>query len=208
MRQSRAPRVLRGVFTATGATFTALLSHLAGGAAMPGLLGIVLPWVLSLMLCTVLARRALSLLRLSVGVALSQVLFHTLFVLGTVSSTVVTYSAGHHASAAVVSATAAPTAQHTLAMVHADPVMWMWHSAAGVLTIFGYYRGERAVLRLRQLAVEVRGWVQSRFRAPLTVPLLPAAIRTRVRDAAGHPVSSVPQRSALQYRGPPPALAL
>ena len=78
MRRSRASRALRGLIGASIATFVALLSHVAAGGAMPGWVGIALPWLLSVMVCTLLAGRALSLIRLSLAVAASQALFHCL----------------------------------------------------------------------------------------------------------------------------------
>ena len=82
MSRSRSTRVIRAWVAASIATFVALFWHVAAGGAMPHWLGIAVPWVLSLAVCTVLVGRALSLLRLSVAVVLSQLLFHLLFVLG------------------------------------------------------------------------------------------------------------------------------
>lgn len=106
VRPSRAPRLVRGASSASVATFVALLSHVAGGGQAPGLLGIAVPWILSLMVCTLLAGRTLSLLRLSFAVAGSQLLFHALFVLGTVSARASAVTGGHlhdHAAMAPLS---------------------------------------------------------------------------------------------------------
>ena len=48
--------------------------------------GIVAPWILALAVCTLLAGRALSLVRLASSVVVSQLLFHTLFVMGSPSA--------------------------------------------------------------------------------------------------------------------------
>lgn len=82
MRPPRVPRALRGGAAGTVATVGALLSHLAGGGTLPAVLGIAVPWVLSLVVCVLLAGQRLSLLRLTIAVAVSQTLFHMLFVLG------------------------------------------------------------------------------------------------------------------------------
>ena len=79
MSRSRATRVIRASVAASIATFVALFSHVAAGGAMPQWLGIAVPWVLSLAVCTVLVGRALSLVRLSAAVLVSQLLFHLLF---------------------------------------------------------------------------------------------------------------------------------
>lgn len=74
--------MLRGVVVASAATAVALLGHLLASGPAPGWLGLLLPWWLSITLCTALAGRTVSLPRLSVGVGLSQAVFHALFVLG------------------------------------------------------------------------------------------------------------------------------
>ena len=133
MSRSRATRVIRASVAASIATFVALFWHVAAGGAMPHWLGIAVPWVLSLAVCTVLVGRALSLLRLSVAVVLSQLLFHLLFVLG----------AGGGATAAT-----APTGH-----VHGVPA----------LTVAALYRGERLVIRLGALARQILAWMRRRL---------------------------------------------
>ena len=55
MRPSRRVPLLRGFVGATIATFVALASHVWAGGDMPGMLGIAVPWLLSLTACTLLA---------------------------------------------------------------------------------------------------------------------------------------------------------
>ncbi len=185
------------------ATFVALMSHAAGGGQVPGWLGIVVPWVLSLAVCTVLAGRRLSLWRLSVSVAASQVLFHTLFVLGTgsaTSSTMTSMHAGHgaHATMVMPSSTGADTAQ----MIHADPSMWFSHAVAAVLTIVVLYRGERALLRLRDIAAQMVAWVCRRF-GTATISMLDLPSVRVVPSEAERLLTPGPQLSSLHRRGPP-----
>lgn len=84
MPSSRDPlRLVRGGIAATLATAVALIGHVLGGGAVPGWLGIALPWWLSVTACTVLAGARFSLPRLSAAVLGSQALFHGLFMAGT-----------------------------------------------------------------------------------------------------------------------------
>lgn len=84
MTSSREPlRLVRGGIAATVATALALVGHVVGGGAVPGWLGIVLPWWLSVTACTVLAGSRFSLPRLSAAILGSQALFHGLFMAGT-----------------------------------------------------------------------------------------------------------------------------
>lgn len=197
MRQSRAPRVARGVAAASVATFVALLSHVAGGGAMPGWLGIAVPWVLSVFACTLLAGRRLSLIRLSLSVLLSQVLFHVLFVLGAADAGAV--AGGHHQHAAV---TLAPLSEGATAALYADSVMWGWHLVAGVVTVVAVHRGERLIAALRGLAAEITDW----FRRALPTPppsSLPDAPRAPVSTVASWSVDDAPRLAPLRRRGPP-----
>lgn len=84
MTASRSPvRLLRGGTAATLATAVALGGHLAGGGAMPGWLGLLLPWWLAVAASTLLAGTRFSLPRMGAAVLVSQALFHGLFVAGT-----------------------------------------------------------------------------------------------------------------------------
>lgn len=206
MRPSRALRLLRGGVAATIATFVALLSHVAGGGAMPAWLGVVAPWLLSLAVCTVLAGRALSLVRLTIAVAISQFLFHALFVLGAVGTSAgsVMVGQGTHVHGALP----AMTAEAMPAMIHADPTMWQWHAFAALTTIAALHRGERAVVRLLALTREIAEWAhRSLVRA---IPL-PAAPSDRVAIVAAGAPSRLVDRVVVVpvgLRGPPSPFAL
>ncbi len=200
MRRSRAPRVLRGALAASVATFVALLSHVVAGGAVPGAVGIAVPLILSIAVCVLLTGRTLSIWRLSIAVAVSQFLFHTLFVLGA-GGAASTARGGHHAHGAEMIASAAPAAA---SMSHADGWMWLGHAVAAVVTVTVLHRGEAAVARLRSLATELAVWVgRSVLRATVVVssalPSRPAALGS---VETWH-VSFAPQRSAPHRRGPP-----
>lgn len=197
MRPSRVSRVARGALAASVATWAALLSHVAGGGPLPGWLGIAVPFALSLFVCTALTGRRLSLPRLTLAVTGSQLLFHTLFVLGTITPSAMPHE--HHMALMT-------DAGGTAAAICADPLMWAMHGLAAVLTIALLHRGERAVQRLIALAAEIAGWVRRRI---LTAVLALEAVDrpTPAPASADVPVlRSVAVRVAAG-RGPPRALA-
>lgn len=177
------------------ATWAALLSHVAAGGQMPGWLGITVPLILSIAVCTALAGRRLSLGRLAPAVAASQVLFHTLFVLGAVTPSGATHA--HHLlpmTDAVASTASMP----------ADPLMWVMHGVAALLTVAVLHRGERAAQRLLAVAADLAQWARRRILAavlPLGAvdrPTLPTA--PGVAPVLRSVVLRVPAR-----RGPPRA---
>lgn len=199
MRPSRVPRVTRGAVAATVATFFALFSHVAGGGAMPGWLGIFVPWMLSLALCIILAGRHLSAVRLSVAVLLSQAIFHSLFVLGTTSAVTGDAVVGHvHGASESLASTTATTA-----MLHGDVTMWLWHGVAAAVTVAVIYRGERATRALLGLANELAEWFTRTALPSLTLAILPPAVPAQNISQRGWHIASVPALSAIHRRGPP-----
>lgn len=82
MSDGRGLRILRGTAAASVATAVALIGHLLGGAESVPLLGILLPWWLSVSVCVLAIGRRPSMVGMSVSVAASQVLFHLLFSIG------------------------------------------------------------------------------------------------------------------------------
>ena len=153
---SRKPAVVRGFATSSLAIFVALAGHVTGGGEMPGALGILVPWVFAFMASVLLAGRTLSLARLTVSVALSQFLFHTLFVLGTVSPSGAPARHVHGAPLVL------PAGDGTMAAVPADASMWVGHTLAALLTVAALYRGERLLGTIRDLAVRLARWVRRR----------------------------------------------
>lgn len=198
MPSDRSDRVLRGSSAAVFATFVALLSHVAGGGQVPGALGVVAPLVLSTAACVLLAGRRLTLLRTTLSVVVSQVLFHTLFVLGTAPRTAQHPGAmahGTHGSAATVDLVTGATASH-----HTDVGMWSAHLAAGLVTIAAF---QRAGSLLAALA-GVREFVFVRLiRRALTdaPPTRPTRVETAIEPRLAHPLGFHPETTAL--RGPP-----
>lgn len=222
-------RTVRGGVAGSVAIVVALLSHLLGGGAVPGWQGVVTPWVLSLLVCVAVDGRRLSLWRLSFSVVASQVLFHTLFVLGAPPptrpaphggpgvvpgpevSSVVPAAAGTHAHTGLPEAAtgAAPAGAGALAATASsgDVSMWLWHAVAAVVTIAALYRGERVLGRLRELATEavrrVRSYRDVRPGAFAGAPRVPVPLPARA-DRRRRPD---PQLSVRRRRGPPPVPA-
>ncbi len=186
------------------ATFVALLSHVAGGGAMPGWVGIVVPWVLAVAVSTLLAGRSLSLWRLSLAVIASQFLFHGLFVLGLLGPSSSTASSpGLHEHHALLDAAGPMTG-----MPSSDASMWVGHAVAAVATIALLYRGERVVRRLLALAVDVVDAMRRRLVA-LTMAFVPVPRRlVRVGAPALVAASLGWFPSSLARRGPPALLAV
>ncbi len=219
MRRSRTPRVARGAVVASVATFTALMSHIAAGGAVPGVLGIAAPWLLALMVSTLLAGRSLSLMRLGVSVAVSQLLFHTLFVVGSPNLGGAA-AMGHHdhgAMAGQMDAGAMGTAATSgtggsgvaalLTALCADPLMWGLHAVAAAVTVALLYRGERSARALLALARDLRAWARRVVtRAVAVVPFPVAADASAVAFAwIVRPAAHTDDR---RRRGPPTPITL
>lgn len=156
MSPSRKPAVVRGFATSALAIFVALAGHVTGGGQMPGPLGILVPWLFAFMVSVLLAGRSLSLVRLTLSVAVSQFLFHVLFVLGTVTPSGVAIPHVHGAPLVLPSVGGAAT------VVNADASMWVGHALAAVVTVAALHRGERLLVALRDLAVRLVRWVRRR----------------------------------------------
>jgi len=196
-RAARATRARRGVAAAAFATFAASVTHsTAQGEAAP-LLGIVLAFALSAPVCVALAGRALSWLRLSVAVIVSQAGFHTLLGVGVGAATSTPLTpVGVHALHAAALAPSGAMPGHAL-FAHADPWMWTAHALAAAVTIVVFGKGEetlRAVLRF--VADRLLVWRAVALPAPQRAPRIPRL--GRLLADPGFVLLSVVQR-----RGPP-----
>ena len=200
MRANRGPRLVRAAVAASLATFAALLSHIAGGGAVPGILGIVVPLLLSLAVCVVLAGRRLAPVRLAIAVALSQALFHTLFVLGAPGAGIATAAPAHAHHHEVLALTPAGAGWEALA---GGGAMWASHLLAAALTVALLLRGERTVLALLAAGRNVAAWARRVLARPLLAPRLipgaPRAIASQVLQA----LSSRLFAADILRRGPP-----
>jgi hypothetical protein len=199
--QSRVIRTLRGSVAASVATFVALVSHVAGGGHVPGALGVLVPLLLSVFVCVLLSGRTLSLWRLSISVALSQLLFHGLFILGTTGSAAASTGPGAHS--------------HSVELVMSSPGMshggpdgvWMWvaHGIAAVVTITALHRGETVVAGL----LGFTGYVIARIERAFS-GLVIASPRPAIKRSAAwfehRPTPLGVYASVSLQRGPPALL--
>lgn len=168
---------------------------------MPGPLGIFVPWVLSAMVCVLLAGRKLSVIRLGISVAVSQFLFHMLFVLGTITPS---GPVGPHVHGAVMQLPAGSALPEAVA---ADASMWLGHAVAALVTIIVLHRAERMLLALRDLAVDVIVWLRSRL-GVVAFTQLPSSARSHLVGAEDETLPDAPHLRAVRQRGPPPSLAV
>ena len=200
MSSARSIRTLRGVVAAAFSTFVALLSHIAGGGSMPGVLGIVVPLMFSTLVCVLLAGRRLSIIRLSLSVAVSQVLFHTLFVLGAAhGSPSMTMPSGHlsHGTPVTLDGSAMPMLHDG----HAGAGMWLAHIVAGVVTIAALHRAETLLSTASAIKEFVLARLVPAVLAALASPALPARVSPRTDMPILRPLGVYPETTAL--RGPP-----
>ncbi|MFD5214244.1 hypothetical protein [Microbacterium sp. NPDC058345] len=193
MRPSRRIPLVRGATAASIATFVALASHVWVSGTMPGPLGVLVPWLLSLMICTLLSGRRLSVLRLSLSVVASQLLFHALFVLGSITPKGGFTPHDHGAMVLSFDGAAIPLA--------GDAGMWGAHACAAVVTIVALHRGERLLQALLTAASAVRAWLRRTVRLPAPA-LVPRQGSTRWAVVLA-PRRRDPLLSALRRRGPP-----
>lgn len=200
MSSARSTRALRGVVAAAFSIFVALLSHVAGGGSMPGALGLVVPLVFSTLVCVLLAGRRLSIVRLSVSVAVSQVLFHTLFVLGTAQGTTSTaMPSGHlsHGSPVILDTSSMPMTHDG----HAGAAMWFAHLVAGLVTIAALHRAETLLSTAAAITEFVLARLVPAVLAALASPVLPARVLPQRDVPILRPLGVYPETTAL--RGPP-----
>ena len=184
--------LVRGGSAAGVATGIALLFHLMAGGAMPALPGLLVPLLLALGVCILLAGVRLPSLRLLLSVGASQVLFHNLFMLGAGQG-----AAGVHAHHAM-----SVPAQET----HSSSWMLLAHVGAAVLTAAALRHGELVVAHLRAAA--------RRLAWHFLFPVLPRAARPTAPSApladerAWVPTTRLLVRTSVVRRGPPTPLAV
>lgn len=200
MRQSRLRRLARGSAAASIATFAALVSHVAAGGALPSLIGIAVPLVLSVTVCVLLAGRRLSLTRLAIAVLISQTMFHVLFVLG--ASRAVMETTPGHDHAAMLAGVLTVSSGGSSALIGGIG-MWLGHAAAAVVTTAAIHRGERTLSAGVALITGVSAWLRARLRVfTATLPAPAVAPRVRAPRVIAPVIVPAPVR-VLRHRGPP-----
>lgn len=184
-RAERTARATRGLAAAGFSTFVALASHVLAGGEVPGLLGIVVPLVFATSACIALAGLRRSWLRLSVSVALSQVLFHTLFVVGAAgTSTVVAGTGGAHAGhgAEPMVMTVGSAGSSMAHAGHSGAWMWFAHAVAALVTVVTLRQGEAVLARFAELADRL---VAVLFLPVVRLLVLPTHPRAALTDVEG-----------------------
>jgi len=200
--ESRWVRLLRGSSTAVLAVVVAAFSHVAGGGAAPGVLGVGLALVFAVPLGVVLAGKTVSLVRLSIAVVFAQAAFHLLFSLGGGTAGVSATGGGHHDHAALMLSAEGTSGS---AGMHHGSSMWLAHGVAAVVTVFGIWFGERAFWGLVELArTGVTGVVVAVALASATAPVV---VRQHVAAVARLVPHDLGVARATQPRRGPPVLA-
>ncbi|MEO6942420.1 MAG: hypothetical protein ABI238_00855 [Terrimesophilobacter sp.] len=195
---TRWARVARGTVAAVVSLFIAAFSHSLAGGALPGIAGISLFLVFSVMVCTALAGRRVPRLRLGISIVASQAMYHWLF--GSLGATVVSIggSVGHVHNAPI---DFGAISTH----VHSEGDMLLAHIAAAIATFAVLAFGERSIAATIQAA---RKLILSLFPEFTDSPLANVPGRL-VRSGLQY---SLPQHrrvdhSGLRHRGPPVAIA-
>lgn len=157
--ENRHRRLTRGVLSACFALFMGLCFHLLGGGQLPPApITLLLPLALAILVCTLLAGTRKSLLRLTAGVAPSQLAFHAFLSAAE--------QAPYHPAHITVGALPHHAGQHSVPLVHAasphlhmprhealsllsaDTQMFLAHALATVITVAAFYRYELVLEKL------------------------------------------------------------
>lgn len=185
----RAERIIRAGVAACLSTALALGFHVAAGAPMPQAPGVLVPLAISFAVCLHLAGTAMSRWRLALGVALSQLAFHTLFALGTGSVTpAATDALGEHQHGSLELAFAASAGHHhglsmTVGHACAAALTYVLLRRADVLLAFAArlvaWLSQRLGLNPRPLAVVARprAWIARHLAAPRRIVTSPRLMR-------------------------------
>ena len=182
---SRSARVARGGVAAGFATFVAAFSHALAGGVAPSAFGMLVCLVIAATVCILLAGRTLSIVRLAASVAISQALFHSLFVsLGT------PVIAPHGMGSMIPDA----AALHP----HAGATMWLAHALAALVTVAALRFGERALWGLGSTTRLLLARL-----LPVLVVLFAVPRRVRVLERRFMPRDLAPLLSTMRHRGPP-----
>lgn len=196
---ARSLRFVRGWSASIFATTAAACSHGIGGGTFPFGVAFVLALVFSAMICTALAGKGLSWLRLGIAVGVSQSLFHGLFALlgDTGFARHATMPVGHHHQLFAV-----PTGSTAPVVAGLDLGMLIAHLCAAVLTVVAFRRGEAVARRfIKILTLLLRPLFGAAF------AMVPAR-QTHPRVAAHRRVAAFSSRDIFlrtHYRGPPAA---
>lgn len=209
----RARSLGRGAVAAAVATFVALMAHLLGGGERPALLGVAVPWLVATSVCLVLAQLRWAWLRLTVSVAVSQVLFHLLFSLGSAVGSAAAVPAGHvhGADPLLVPAAGSTGLGMPAGEVHAGGVhaaghltgaMGWAHVGAALVTVLALRHGEQVLARLREVSARAVRRLLSALLVPRTV-IVRALPTAAPADRVPAPRLRILTTGSVVRRGPP-----
>lgn len=186
---TRAMRVLRGSAAAFFATFAAALSHQLAGNVIPSLFGMAVALVISIAVCTLLAGRSVSFVRLTIAILASQAMYHALF-----SSMLAPVGVAPHDMSAMSLSFATATAS-------ASSAMSLAHVAAAATTIVMFRYAEVA---LWSLLTTARLFISRLLGSAAPVFILGTDARPPLHSP--HTVAFATRfLSTMRYRGPPAA---
>ena len=182
---TRVARAARGWGVAVFATATAAVSHGLAGGTFPGTFGILASLILAGAASSLLTTRKQSLWRLTAAVAITQVMYHSVF--------------------SGMGDPTAPMVAHHSALPHLMPVhshagsMWLAHVVAGIVTLIVLVHAESALWSLARTVRLVVARFLSLWRpAPVAV-----AVDLPVERRDSHPSPLLVVLSLMRYRGPP-----
>jgi len=185
-------------------TAVSLLSHVLAGGPVPGLLNVALPLSLSVLLCTVLGGRRLTLIRLIIMVAASQMLFHLMFSMGSGHASMVEPGPGSHGAHEMSMILDLPQASTASMSHHGGVSMIVAHIIAGIATVLFVHRGDELLATLAGL-VAIFSW--SRFWVLLDHSCQPAVPQAAVPDYEEPRTFLISVYPSSVIRRGPPAVA-
>ncbi|MET4783105.1 hypothetical protein [Glaciihabitans sp. UYNi722] len=199
---TRWARLTRGLLAALFSTFVAACSHTLSGRSIPSLVGLALCLAFSTVLCTLLAGKTLSLLRLSISIGVSQFAFHGAFsLLADAAPSSIPMPGMHDHSAGAMSLHLNQVSPGAHAAMSADPGMWLGHAVAAAITIVAFRFGEAAFWELLELTLlRITRLALYAHRVQPVASLRPSVVAAE-RAQIPRPVDHV--LSALRHRGPP-----
>ena len=199
---TRWARFARGWIAAIVSLFIAGCSHALAGGALPAGAGLALCLAFSAAVCTLLAGKTLSFVRLSIGVVLSQLLFHGLFSLladAPLGTPAPTGASMQHGGGSMMLQLGAATSTAEPMSADADLRMWTGHAIGALITIAALSVGESAFWALVRLALLCISRILATV-LPIETPGNAKQRRTD-RTVVATPLSLV--FSIHRHRGPP-----
>lgn len=196
---TRQVRVGRAVGASSVATLVALAAHVAVGGTPPPALAVVAVLVLSWLPAILLAGRRCTRTGISLVIVLAQTLFHLVFSLLAPHAVAVAISHPGMAGMSGMDGGRMSFSPMTAAVVP-EPVMWLGHGFAAVVTIALWLRGEAALRALGEAAARL---VWALVPLPVGTPELPGTSLAGPACGAPWQPAFVLLDGGLRRRGPP-----